>query len=875
MPRNGSSSSDRPAADPAPRLLRRRRLLRRLDVALEVPLTVLVGPAGAGKSVLARQWVGDQRHVPTAWVQLERETDAAHVAAGLVAGATRLGADVGDAVRDWAYERSAVLGRRFARALASSLESIGDALLVLDALDAPDAPALVRELEALVADLPANIHVLVTRRGRGVGARHRRQRAPAVVVGGTELAFDHGEARLLVRREAGRTLSTRQVDLLLERTEGWAFGLQVAVGALRGTGDPDAAIDAVRGDVRRIAAFLDEEVLDRQPPRVRRFLLRASVLDGLTGPLCRAVVQDQVSDVILRRLERDNVFVRRGPSGDGRYRLHGLFRELLRSELRRTDPEAEGRLLDRAASWHLRRDEPDAAASYLVAAERWDQVVDLLDRYGRRLFERGMVPELLRWQESMPLGGCRRRHQILQRAYLLTMSGRTRQADELLHDLDGSATKGEQLVIDALRSAWAFFDASPAPVLSAADAVAAAVTNGPALDVPDVLGLTAPADLVYIARGSRARASWYSTQVATAWSDLLMLAADRDAYPPWRVHVLGALALLEAWAGRLHAADRHARVARAVAAGNGLLHHPAMHDPYLAIAHVRCERGRLGAAEDALARARATVQRVRRPVATVLEAVELATWCQVTGEAQLGIAGIRAHRSASEAPAPPIIEDRLRAVEGRLLVALGETEQAALVVAAAPRPLSPELTAVATQVAFLGGDRAAARCHLDSWKVGDEDRRSRLARDLWTAILDFYDGRRGSALRRAARVVADAAGDGQRLLFLDAGPPGRRLMRSLLQHGAAPAVGSLVEALTGTVAVGVVAPEGSPPVQAFSLREQEIVRYLPTPLSRAQIAARLYISMNTLKTHLRMIYRKFGVSDRQGAVRRAQDLGMA
>ena len=157
-----------------------------------------------------------------------------------------------------------------------------------------------------------------------------------------DLRFVIGEAALLLNEVLGLDLAREDVALLHGRTEGWAAGLYLAALSLKGRPDPGPFIRAFAGDHRHIVDYLSAEVLDGQPPDLRTFLLRTSVLGRLSGPLCDAVLQSQMSAAILKRIERDDLFLTPLDSSRYWYRYHHLFGELLRSELQRTEPGLVG-----------------------------------------------------------------------------------------------------------------------------------------------------------------------------------------------------------------------------------------------------------------------------------------------------------------------------------------------------------------------------------------------------------------------------------------------------------------------------------------------------------------------------------------------------
>lgn len=828
-----------------PRLLARPRLVQRVREGIQGRLTMLTAPAGFGKSVVLEQWAAEHHGCPVVRSTLHSDNGPPRLAPNLL---TEVVAD---------------------------MKATGDAVVVIDGLDTPANTALVDELATLITRAPEGRHVVVAGRSRWPALVHGARLAGAVVwLDETDLAFTPDEARLLVGLIAGRELTGRQLDVLLERTEGWAVGLQLAAIALRHAADLDALVEGFSGEDRHVAGFLREEVLATQPTHVRRFLERTSVLDHLSGPLCDAVTGHSDGAGMLRHVEQHGLFTRPVAPGRNQFTYHRLVRDVLRRELHRSEPDAETRLLTRAGAWHLGRDEAEPAARYLIEAGAWEQVIELIDRYGGPMFQSGAVDTVLRWLDAVPGGRHPRRLELaVRRAYLLTMLGDTRRAEQVLHDAETHTLRpGEQLAINALRATWAFFDASPQSAIRTADVVLDAIDSVDPEEIPDVFGITSPSSLWTMATGSRARALWYLGDLAASRRTFAAVLQQRDTYPPWLVHVLSALALLEAWAGNLRVAHSHARHALTAATESDLRHHPAIMDARLALAHVSRERGHLHRADVLLDEAHAIATGTRRPITLAIHALERALWHLAAGHPDRGLAAIDQNRASGNPPPPPIIEHRRRAVEARLVLALGDT-QGTRSILEADTPAgawTADLAAAAVQASVMRRDLITARAYLDRWPAQDAEPQARLERDLWIAIVDAETGDRRRALAAGSVLVADAQAEGHVRLFLDAGRPAERLLRDLHHIAPTPYVRHILRSAKPMPHGG-----GGDATAELSQRELEVVRYLPTPLSSTEIAAQLYISLNTLKTHLRSIYRKLGVDGRQEAARRAMDLGIA
>jgi LuxR family transcriptional regulator, maltose regulon positive regulatory protein len=847
--RTGGPSSDatprtRDLAD-APLLVSRPRLVRRLRNAVGGALTMLTAPAGFGKTVVLDQWAAEDCGFPITHLTLHP------------------------------HDEPPAIPRKVAAQLVADRGPSRDRVVVVDTVDAPESDAVAEALGTLIADAPPGLRVVMASRSGWPRLVHHPRLAgvPVVRIDEAELAFTSAEAQRLVRAVAGRELTDPQLEALMERTGGWPVGLHLAAIALRQADDPDTLIANFGGNDRHVAAYLRSEVLEHLPPHVRRFLRCTSVLDHLTAPLCDALTGDSDGATVIRQLEQFGVVTPLPTRRTGRFTYHRMLRESLRDELGRRESDAERGLLIRAGEWHVDSDEPETAARYFIEAQAWDQVIDLVDRWGGPLFERGAAGIALRWLEAVPTSRHPSRLELAMRhAVLLTMVGDTRAADQVLRAAEADGPRrGERVVVNALRATFAFFDAPPESAVTAADAVLEAVDAIAPEEIPDVFGLTTPTSLRAMAAGSRARATWYLGDVTASRRTFASVLRQLDTSPVWLVHVLSALALLEAWAGNLCIADRHANRALTAAARHDLLHHPATMDARLASAHVARERAQLTRADALLDEAWMIATRTRRPITLAIHAVERALWHLAAGHPDRGLAELERQRQSGHPPPPPLIERRRRALEVRLLLALGRLDRAQAILPAdlQRQAWDADGAAAAVQACVVREDVVAARARLELWPPHGGPR-ARLEHDLWAAIVDFETGDRRRALKAAATVVAAGRREGHVRLFLDAGRPAERLLRDLVRtttDGYVHQVMRSATPVTQSPTDGVLAK--------LSERELEVVRFLPTPLASTEIAARLYISHNTVKSHLRSIYRKLGVDGRQEAARRAVDLGIA
>jgi LuxR family maltose regulon positive regulatory protein len=350
----------------------RNRLLERLDENAATRLSVVVAPAGWGKTTLLGEWArraADRDLV--AWLTLDEADDEpnrfwTYVVTALRAAAPDLGEGALAALRVPGVDPLDVALPTLLNDLAASGTRH---VVVLDDYHLLTDVRIHEAVEFLLAYLPPSLHVVITGRfDPPLPLARMRARGQLTEIRAADLRFTAAEAAGLVTAVGRVDVGAETLDVLVDRTEGWAVGLKLAALTLRGA--PDAAIRArqVRGDDRHIVDFLASEVLDRLPADRRDFLVRTAVLDRLCASLCDAVLGSEGSAAVLEELEHADLFVVPLDAHRVWYRYHRLFRDALRRELEAIAPGAAAELLRRAASWYLAAGQVQEAVRALTAA---------------------------------------------------------------------------------------------------------------------------------------------------------------------------------------------------------------------------------------------------------------------------------------------------------------------------------------------------------------------------------------------------------------------------------------------------------------------------------------------------------------------------
>jgi LuxR family maltose regulon positive regulatory protein len=392
---------------PAPRagLVPRAGLESLLQASLEAKLCLLAAPAGFGKTTLLAQWraVAGGRRV--AWVSLEEgDNDSTRFWSYLVAALRTVEPEVGIVALEALGGPSVELERVVVPSLVNHLSAVsGPLVLVLDDYHLITDPICHQTLGLFLDQLPAAVHVVLsTRLDPPLSLARLRARGELAELRAAELQFTGEEAAVLLNGSMGLALAAEDVARLAQRTEGWAAGLVLAGLSLRGRQDPSGFIAAFSGGDRHVADYLVVEVLERQPAELRGFLLRTSVLERLSGPLCDAVLETRGSAALLGQLEASNLFV--VPLDDRRqwYRYHQLFADLLRLQLGAGEPALVPVLHRRAAAWHRAAGQVDEAIGHASAAGDLAEAGTLIARHWASHWLGGQRATVARWLEGLP-----------------------------------------------------------------------------------------------------------------------------------------------------------------------------------------------------------------------------------------------------------------------------------------------------------------------------------------------------------------------------------------------------------------------------------------------------------------------------------------
>src|SRR5829696_3464755 len=389
---------------PRPGVVHRPRLIERLNEGLHRRLTLICAPAGFGKTTLLSEWLSGCQQ-PAAWLSLdEGDNDPTRFLAYLVAALQTIAADIGEGVLGSLQSPQPPPTESILTALLNEITTVpDDFVLVLDDYHVTDAEPVNNALTFLIDHLPPQMHlVIATREDPHLPLARLRVRGQLTELRAADLRFTLTEAAEFLEGVMSLDLSEEDIAALGERTEGWIAGLQLAALSMRGREDVSGFIRAFAGDNRYIVDYLVEEVLQRQPERIRSFLLQTSILDRLSGPLCDAVTGQEDGRGMLEVLERGNFFV--VPLDDKRqwYRYHHLFAEVLYAHLMGEQPDQVPTLHRRASEWYEQNGSAADAIRHALSAEDFERAADLVELTVPAMCRSRQEATLLGWLQALP-----------------------------------------------------------------------------------------------------------------------------------------------------------------------------------------------------------------------------------------------------------------------------------------------------------------------------------------------------------------------------------------------------------------------------------------------------------------------------------------
>jgi LuxR family maltose regulon positive regulatory protein len=888
-----------------PGAVARSRLNERLSGAAQSALTVLSAPAGFGKTTVLTEWLAT---IPAdgpsvAWLSLDqRDNDPTGYWTYVIAALQTAAEGVGDSALS--LLRSSQPSTEAALAvLLNDLDAVpDDIVLVLDDYHLVEAPEVHEGMAFLLEHLPPKLHlVIATRADPALALARLRGRGQLLEVRAADLRFTPEESAAYLNGSMGLVLKEGDVVALNGRTEGWIAALQLAALSMQGRDDASAFIAGFAGDDRYIVDYLVEEVLARQPAEVRDFLLKTSVLDRLTGPLCDAVTGREGGRAALVALERANLFL---VPLDGRrewYRYHHLFADVLQAHLLDEYADDVPELHRRASAWFEQNDAWSEAIDHALAGEDFPRAAGLMELAIPAVRRDRRDAELRRWVRSLPDEVVRARP-VLGIAFVgaLAQGEEFDSVEERLRVIERSVCSDggvwpEQpppnvIVVD--EEAYRLLPGS-IELYRSALALANGDLAGTVRHAREAMSLAPPDDLLVraAAAGMSGLASWTTGDLEAAHQAYTECVAGLQRAGSIS-DVLGcciALGDLRTAQGRLGDAMRTYEWALDLASGEpGEQPLRGTADMHVGIASVLLERGDLTAAAEQVARSqrlgehnglRQNAYRWRVAMARVREAEgDLDGAIELLDEADR----VYARDYSPNVRPVPAVRARVRVRRGELSHALEWARERGLSADDEPSYLREfeHLTLARLLLARHSTERVEALLDQAKTLLGrlltsaeDGGRTGTVTEVLvLQALVQQARGDTASALAPLRRAVTLAEPEGYVRLFADEGPPMAALLKALARQAAAPRYVRRLLAAAGRTEH--TTPVTQALVEPLSDRELDVLRLLGTDLDGPDIARQLSVSLNTMRTHTKNIYAKLGVTSRRAAVRQAAELNL-
>lgn len=851
-----------------PRLVQRRRLTELLERGTEGPLTLISAPAGWGKTALVAEWRrSGAAPGPIAWVPLERGrgdrrtlwTDIVAAAATAHPGFAALSVPPRGSIDSFRDEALAVLG-----------EVQEPLVVVLDDFHEVSDSGPMADLDWLLEHGPGSLRlVLATRSDPAIRLQRLRIHGKVLEIRAGDLAFTLAEAAELL---AGLHLATDDVELLLERTAGWAAGLRLAELSLADHDDPHGFVTGFAGNNRAVSDYLITEVVSRQPAETLDFLLRTCLPERVNGDLADVLTGRSGGQQMLRELETRGAFLSRVDQVGESYQYLRVFAEVLRAELARRLPDEVSRLHRVAGEWHADHGKPLDAVRHAVAASDWELAAEVIGEHWLVLVARGAGATLRDLTERIP-------------ADVVTADAELALAQSGLLLEGGELAAAEALLIHAYELSLALPEARRRrfAVTSTATTLYHARLRGDVAEAVSAARLALGENWDTSVAVEVRALTLANLGVAEFWTSDWDAAGDHLQQAAGLALECGndfVLFLAESYAagvdaraGRLSEACSRARTAIGLAERRGwtAVAHAAI--AYSTLATVHLWRNELDEAERCIATAREILRGSGEPLLAPAVAQMEASVLFARGEVVTALDVLRGAMAAEGLPTFLRVSTAL--IEAELWLALGEPDRARRTladIATADAPDMPiglarlelasgnpvqALEAVAT---FLADEREAVLpfARTEAWMM------AALARD---AIHD-----EPGALRALDRGLDLAEPRGYSTVILRYGAPARSLLRRHIANGSRHRsfAGELLNMLDSPTAAS--RNDVAPLLEPLSERELAVLRFLPTMMSNGEIASEMFVSINTVKTHLKHVYRKLDVADRREAVRRARRL---
>jgi len=830
-------------------------------------LTLVSAPAGYGKTTMVSEWLHGLS-IPTAWLSLdESDNDPSRFMAYFIAVIQSIQPSFGESLQPLVQSPQRPPAEVILTVLLNELATLPDLLiLVLDDYHAIINLAIHQQISFLLEHLPSRIHlVLITREDPLIPISRLRARNQILEIRQDDLRFTVVEISKFMSQVMQLDLSVEDIIALERRTEGWIAGLQLTALSLHGSRDKDNFIQAFTCSNRYILDYLIEEVFTRHPIEVQNFLLKTSILDRFSGPLCDAVVERMGSRELLERLELANMFIVPLDKSRTWYRYHHLFSELLQHKQHLVGTPADETILhQRASQWFETEGYLAEAIGHSLAASDWVKAAQLIGQVNDRMFKQGEIVTLIGWLEKIPKGITFSQPGLcMVYAWALLLVGKYDLAGPVLEQAENLAPPGS-ILLGQVATAQAYLARSVGDNPHVIETSRLALSLIPETDLAQRGNILMNLGLVY----------WHEGNLKEAEPTLIQALENAARSGNLYAQLTAELFLARTLASRGALRESAQRYPSIIQRGPQV---PIVALAYSDLGSLHFEWDELETAESYVRQGLDLSRRmgnVEFQIANLLVEVQILLarqdWSAALSIADQVCSLARDFSQQTQA--------RCAACHAEVAMAMGDLKSAAywlkqIAENVDPHPFYRFLSLIRPRLLIAQGENEIASKQLDvCYQTA-----SRAGWGYGLIAVRVLQALSAKTPRSAHEFLADAIQlaqpEGYIHTFIDAGMGLIPLLRDAAQRGVTPEyIGRILVAL-GTKSKHTTTGQ-SMLVEKLSERELEVLRLVTAGLTNREIARKLFVSPGTAKTHIHNLCGKLGVGNRTEAAVRAKELGL-
>jgi LuxR family transcriptional regulator, maltose regulon positive regulatory protein len=877
-----------------PSLVTRPRLQEQIVQGLRGPLTLIIAPAGFGKTTLAISAVACCG-MPVAWLSLDpNDNQTGRFLSYVIAAFRTADPAIGNESAQLMDGMQQALPAAVLTSLLNDLNATArEMVLVLDDYQFISSQAVHEQVLFLIEHCPSNLHLLIaTRSDPPLPLARLRVRAQMVELRTADLRFTPEEAAHFLNEVMSLQLDAESVAMLEQRTEGWIAGLQMAALSMRDREDTHEFVKGFSGTNRYILDYLLEEILNRQSPEVQRFLLYSSILERLTAPLCDVLLRGEVphsegasdhrSMASLEYLDRENLFLTSLDDARLWFRYHHLFADLLRARLHQVRPDLPPLLHIRASAWFEENGFITEAIQHLLAVNEFSQAADLIERYGPVYWTRNDL-SVVQMADHLPHGLLVAHPKIgLYRAWLLINQGAIEKVLPLLNDMaqqfaDPDSNSSPKWIRIFVRLTLAFL--MPPPNTPELDPLP---DSQQLYEIPaDEPVLRDAADILYGMALERRGETDRAAEVALQCIEREKARQQKPAMPT----LIPFLITSYMFQGRLHEVAALCREYLNPIKEKGLRISTAGNLDIL-LGVVLYEWNCIEESEKYIRDGLQANEPWGNIMTDAFGLLALAHVLQAKGDYAAAMQIVEKFEARLQQQSRPLeFREPFYTLKVRVQLASGDLETAGAwadhVQHSEDFQLHPEhYQLILARIRLLQGKHAEAEKILTmalSWKPPGNRVVRQIETNLLLAAAMAGQRRLPDALALIDSCLALAEPEAYIQVFLDVGEPARELLAAYLRSNPSyhrSYAEKLLDTFSPAIRTDSADPQQAGLIDPLSQRELEVLHLISLGKTNPEIAQHLIIARGTVKAHTASIYRKLDTTNRTAAVARARQLGI-